>query len=664
MWVLRASDRRSLVLAATVAVILPTPAHAGHSSSDSGPVARIVWQTTEYDRAALRTRDTTGQQHEVSPQEWNPGATLSPDGTRVAFTRIDPASGLGRLWVAKVDGSEQHPIAPDGLGRNDLGSLPAVWSPDGTQILSTNAYTEDDGSGTHYGQRELYVLDARGQAPPRLLVRNSAGINWYVWSPDSATVAYTDNRDRSLHIVDTVTLQHRRLGGGRVEAWSPDGAHLLINDSPRLVELDLVTGRAAVLREQIGLSSPSYSPDGSTIGFAGYSDTDDHLYPTAVYAAARDGSNKRMLQRGELTGPLRWGPDGALYWRRYGGLDENGRRASTIQTHSTAADGLPARRLDIGQSGWFDIARAQRRLAGVSREATAASVSRAQFPTSDHVVLTRSDDYPDALAAGPLAAALQAPLLLTKPGALEPATAREMNRLGATRVTIVGSDAAVSLAVERDLRARGLTLERISGVDRFDTAAQIARRLSGRSRHAYVVAGVGTRASSGWADAASVSAVASHTGSPILLARPDSLPAATEAGLSELDMDAVTIVGGTQAVSERVAESLRALVGSVDRLAGSNRYETSVRVAERGVALGLSAQRPWIMTGAAFADALSGGPAAALTGNVALLVAPDQPATSSSSWLRSAPRDYVTVVGGPAAVGPTVAFDATGVKGP
>ena len=636
--------------------------HAGHVEASNGQVARIVWQTTEYERAALRTIDAMGRQHELAPQEWAPGPTLSPDGTRVAFTRIDPA-GQGRLWVSNADGSEQHPIAPDGLGRTDMGFLPAVWSPDGTQILSTNAYYEDVGTSSHYAQRELYLLDARGQAAPRLLVRNSAGINWYVWAPDSTTIAYTDNGDGSVYVLDTVTMQRRRVTSGRVEDWSPDGRRLLIDDNPRLIEFDFATGQHEVILEQDALASPSYSPDGSLFGFAGFSDIEGQQ--SAMYVADRAG-RKRALQHGKLTGPLRWGPDGGFYWRRHdNGLDENGRLAWTVQTHSTSDDRLDARQVPIGQSGIFDVSRALRRLAGVGRESTAAAVSRAQFPTSERVVLTRSDDYSDALASAPLAAVLEAPLLLTRPEALHPSTAREIERLDARRVTIVGSETAVSRAVEQDLTALGLSVERVSGADRFDTAAQIARRVGVDNSTAYLAAGVGTQSSSGWADAASISAVAAHQRRPILLGRRDAIPASTAAALRDLDVSAATVVGGQQAVSDGVVQSLRQMVaGQVDRLAGDDRYETSVLVAELGVAAGMSAQRPWITTGSAFPDALSAGPAAAAARSVSLLVAAGDRGTASSVWLRSTAREYVTVVGGPAAVTPGVAVAASGVRGP
>ena len=58
------------------------------------------------------------------------------------------------------------------------------------------------------------------------------------------------------------------------------------------------------------------------------------------------------------------------------------------------------------------------RIAGADRIGTSVAVSQLTFPiggTASAVVLARSDDFPDALTGGPLAAHLHAPVLLTTP---------------------------------------------------------------------------------------------------------------------------------------------------------------------------------------------------------------------------------------------------------
>lgn len=61
------------------------------------------------------------------------------------------------------------------------------------------------------------------------------------------------------------------------------------------------------------------------------------------------------------------------------------------------------------------------RFAGTDRITTAVAVSARERDTAQTVVLARFDDYADALAGGPLAVHLDAPLLLTTSDGLSPA---------------------------------------------------------------------------------------------------------------------------------------------------------------------------------------------------------------------------------------------------
>src|SRR5690242_17551229 len=63
------------------------------------------------------------------------------------------------------------------------------------------------------------------------------------------------------------------------------------------------------------------------------------------------------------------------------------------------------------------------RVAGPTRIGTAIATSQDEFATGGSaraVVLARADNFPDALAGGPLAAAKGGPLLLTPSNALDP----------------------------------------------------------------------------------------------------------------------------------------------------------------------------------------------------------------------------------------------------
>jgi hypothetical protein len=91
------------------------------------------------------------------------------------------------------------------------------------------------------------------------------------------------------------------------------------------------------------------------------------------------------------------------------------------------------------------------RLQGPNRYETAAAVSRYTFPNGAPIVVVASGtNFPDALVAAPFG--VRGPILLTERDRLPIATANEIKRLGAKEIIIVGGTAAVSQAVENDLK--------------------------------------------------------------------------------------------------------------------------------------------------------------------------------------------------------------------
>jgi subtilisin family serine protease len=277
------------------------------------------------------------------------------------------------------------------------------------------------------------------------------------------------------------------------------------------------------------------------------------------------------------------------------------------------------------------------RVSGSSRILTATAISQRVHPTSaSAVVLARSDDYADALAAAPLAAELGAPVLLTPPSGLDSAVIAEIQRLGATTAWLIGGESALKPAVESAARAAGITdVRRIDGKSRFDTAARIATEVGGST--------VYLATARGYADAVAVSGLAALRRAPILLLERDSVPTETAAALATLAPTSVTVIGGPGAVSDAVVTTLGA-----QRLFGSTRYETSRLIADAAVAAGADGGRVWVATGGDWPDALAAGPAAAARGGVLLLS--DASAATVSTWLGTVTPSEVVVVGGPGVI--------------
>lgn len=311
------------------------------------------------------------------------------------------------------------------------------------------------------------------------------------------------------------------------------------------------------------------------------------------------------------------------------------------------------------------------RLWGPDRIATAVEVA-AEFGRADTVLLAAARDFPDALAGAPLAAAQDAPLLLTGRDTLSAEVAEVIADLGASRIVLLGGPAALSPDVEAaaaDLPAVEEVV-RVSGGDRFATAAQIAGEVSdaGGLPDGEVILALGRhpQPSAAWPDALSAGALlVAGDPRPLLLTDHDGLPQATLEALNALDPQRVLVIGGPAAVGEAVLADLDAAGHTPVRFAGPDRYATSVAVLDAAVDRGAASTTLLFAQGAAFADALSAGALSAHTGAPLVLVPPCGlgSAPPIGDWVTAVqppPRDGV-LIGGPAALTPLSAYELDGL---
>jgi putative cell wall-binding protein len=300
------------------------------------------------------------------------------------------------------------------------------------------------------------------------------------------------------------------------------------------------------------------------------------------------------------------------------------------------------------------------RLAGADRVDTAVAVSAEAFPDgAEMVLLARADEFADALTAAPLAAARNAPLLLTAGDQLPPTVASEIARLEPSKVVALGGRDAVTDAVLDGAAPDGAATARLGGATRFGTAVAVADELTtvtpdDRDVPIYVADGL-----DGWPDAVTASAVAAHQGAPLLLTAGDTPPETTLAAARTADVDRAIIVGGNAVIGEQAEAELRAVVGHTRRLAGHDRYATAAAVRAHAQKVGMTADQAWVTTGRNWPDALvAGGPAGA-RGAPLHLVGGRNPQSEPSDTLevlarRRPPATFV--VGGTAAV--STAFTA------
>lgn len=253
------------------------------------------------------------------------------------------------------------------------------------------------------------------------------------------------------------------------------------------------------------------------------------------------------------------------------------------------------------------------RHAGTDRYQTAIDISQVGWATSSNVVLSRGDDFPDALAGAVLAKKKEAPLLLTRSKALEPSVRTEILRLRADHVYLLGSRHVLSEAIEKELKSLGIDWTRIEGPNRYATAAEIARATGAPSGEAFLVTG------NDFADALSVSSYAAAHNIPILMTRIDTLSEETREVLIALDIKKITIIGSNGVVSSAIETSLKSdpLGYTVERLSGSNRYLTNLDVIKT---LDFERDGAYFATGTNFPDALAGAALAAKQGHPIFLV--------------------------------------------
>src|SRR5207253_7748423 len=123
--------------------------------------------------------------------------------------------------------------------------------------------------------------------------------------------------------------------------------------------------------------------------------------------------------------------------------------------------------------------------------------------------------------------------------------------------------------------------------------------------------------------------------------------------LHRLRASRIVVLGGTSSVSEDVAAQLAAYAsGGVTRLAGPDRWSTAAAISEATFAP--QAPVAYVANGAAFPDALAGGPAAGAAGGPVLLTDRDTLPPATSDELRRLEPRSIVILGGTTAVSEVV----------
>ena len=212
------------------------------------------------------------------------------------------------------------------------------------------------------------------------------------------------------------------------------------------------------------------------------------------------------------------------------------------------------------------------RAAGANRVDTSLQ-ALSQVKNHDTVVLATGSSFPDALVGGALAGAMKAGVVLTTNDTLEPAIVKQLQAQGTKTIQIVGGYGAISAAKEAALKAAGFQVTRLAGSDRYETAKMVkAATRSALGLKGNAKAKVSCNATgSNFPDALACASAASLTGGVVDLVKPGS--AVTADASAE-----TTICAGGAACA--------AAGHGVNKVVGSDRYETAYKIAELTPATG------------------------------------------------------------------------------
>lgn len=198
-----------------------------------------------------------------------------------------------------------------------------------------------------------------------------------------------------------------------------------------------------------------------------------------------------------------------------------------------------------------------KRLGGDNRYETAAHVAGQYSPGIDVVYIATGTDYPDALAAAARAGYNNGPVLLVQPDQVPATTKKAMTRLNPYRVVVLGGENAVNPSVASQLRAmtRSNIMERVSGPDRYATAAEMA------SYYPYGVDTVVVATGAEFPDALAGAARAGDSRGPVVLVTKNGVFQSTRDVLEALGAKNIILVGGESVISPQVETILEDYLG-------------------------------------------------------------------------------------------------------
>lgn len=283
------------------------------------------------------------------------------------------------------------------------------------------------------------------------------------------------------------------------------------------------------------------------------------------------------------------------------------------------------------------------RIAGKDRIETSIKLAKKLYPNGAKTIfIVNKEKFADSLAATALAKEMKAPILYTDKDSTPEQIVTALKELGAKKLVFIGGEGTISSSQIKELESKGYDVDRMGGVNRYETASILAEQLlkmkNNKPKEVILAS------AENYADALSISAYCAKKSIPILLVDKDNISKENERILKKLGNPTIHIVGGENSISKKLESYIEKLTKSkVNRLAGKDRYETSNIVSEK---FAPNAKTAVVASGERFEDALLSGLVAANDDSTLILCKKDGLTVKTEQYIKNSNIEDIKIIGG------------------
>ena len=255
------------------------------------------------------------------------------------------------------------------------------------------------------------------------------------------------------------------------------------------------------------------------------------------------------------------------------------------------------------------------RISGKNRYETSYKISNSfDKENIKGVILASGKGFADALSGSALSKKYNAPIfLMSNNDEDDKATIDFLKNLDKSiKVYILGGEGSINKKTENIVKGIGFNVVRLGGQNRYETSYKISNEFNMENSKPVIIA-----SGEGFADALSISSIASIKEYPILLTSKNQLSKDMEEKIKKIRPSEIFIIGGEGSINKNIENKLSKLSKKITRIGGKNRYETSQKIIEY---FKLKGENIVLASGEGFADALSGSALAAKKNAPILLI--------------------------------------------